>query len=444
MKLAMSSAAQTLLLAFTALGLAACGFPRPPNVGDDVPGDSGIADPGTAIHVSMTGNDGNDGLTAPVKTLKQAIKLAAANTKITQIALAAGAYSMLSGEMFPYTLPPNVAVVGPSGGGAILLGTKSELGVSLTDGGLQDIDLQDFTTAISITGVASLKNIRVLTSSIAVQADKIANVTIDNLDITGTAGSCSKGIVLTAAAQATVTTFTARNVEPALDAKDQSSIDVTNANLQGTEACMISILEVASAGRFMIKDSVLDGGSSGIDLTPTSSAFQATISDTVVRNMKSGGLAGGFSGPPASIQWIGGEISSTSATAVQIDVSTWTFTGTKIQNNRDLAIYQQGGTLIMRGCTVTGNGVGIDAYLAAHTDLGTADRHGNNTFQGNKGQGVIAETAFAVSAVGNTWNPDVQGSDPAGRYPMTMTLNGPISAPDPSNYSIANGSILTR
>src|SRR5215208_577423 len=105
--------------------VAACGFPRPANIGDDTgPGDAnGSGDatasidappvdapdpPGTAIRVSPSGDDANDGFTRPVKTLKHAIGLAAANSEIIHIVLASGRYSNASGETFPYTVPPNV------------------------------------------------------------------------------------------------------------------------------------------------------------------------------------------------------------------------------------------------------------------------------------------------------------------------------------------------
>jgi hypothetical protein len=426
--------------------LTACGFPRPRDIGDDdAPGDSGTpVDPATIVHVSPSGDDANDGHVQPVKTIKHALELAIGDTKVTQITLTAGAYSMLTGETFPYTLPANIALVGPSNGGAVLLGTKSEVGITVADGELQNIVLQDFATAIIATGMTHLKNIQVLTSTVAVQAKNTANATINNLDITGVTGTCAQGFVLTEAAQANIDTLTARNLGVFLDSKDQSSIDLTNANLSGDTTCPMDMLQAESAGRFIVRDSVLDGGPAGISLNPKSAAFQATISNTIIRNMKSGGIDGGFSGPPASVQWIGGEISNNGGTAIQIDTTTWTFTNVKIQNNQNLAIYQQGGTLNMRGCTITDNGQGVDAYLAAHTDLGTSASPGNNIIQGNKTVGVFAETAFAVTAVGNTWNANVQETDATGKYATVKTLNQPVAATNGNNFAIASSSVLTR
>jgi hypothetical protein len=202
-------------IALVLLGASACGFPRPADVsGDaavDVPGGTdGSAGPIVAIHVSPSGDDSNDGLVSPVKTLKHAIGLAADNTQISQIILATGTYSVSSGETFPYAVPPNVTIAGPAGGGALLAGDKAGPGMTVDIGGLQDLDFQDFATAITARGTASLKNIRVLTSTTAVQAETAASLTVKNLDLTGTVAACATGIVLNGNASLTVSTFTAR------------------------------------------------------------------------------------------------------------------------------------------------------------------------------------------------------------------------------------------
>src|SRR5690348_3978359 len=104
--------------------LAACNFPKPA----DVAGEAGPSDastpsdaapdglsidgrlvdaapdapdpPGTAIQVSPTGDDANDGFSMPVKTLKHAIGLAAANHDVIHVVLASGRYSAATGETF--------------------------------------------------------------------------------------------------------------------------------------------------------------------------------------------------------------------------------------------------------------------------------------------------------------------------------------------------------
>src|SRR5215212_6558866 len=138
-----SSSRLALLLATTA----ACGFPRPADVGDDDMQDP----PRVIVQVAGTGDDANDGFTRPVKTLKHAVGIAASNRDVTDIVLASGRYSTAAGETFPYTVPTGVTVSGPVGGGAILAGSKAEPGMIVDTGGLHDLELEDFTIAVTAT-----------------------------------------------------------------------------------------------------------------------------------------------------------------------------------------------------------------------------------------------------------------------------------------------------
>jgi hypothetical protein len=133
--------------------------------------------PGVTIHVSTTGDDANDGLAHPVKTLKHAIGLAAADSQIANIVLASGRYAADNGETFPYTVPASVAIVGPAGGGAILGGTKAEPGLMVDTGRLQDLELEDFAVAVVATGTASLTGVRIRTSAVALRGETTAKLT---------------------------------------------------------------------------------------------------------------------------------------------------------------------------------------------------------------------------------------------------------------------------
>jgi len=437
-----SSSQASLLM----LLLVACGFPRPgdlPGADATVPGDT--TEPGLVVHVSPTGDDGNDGLAAPVKTIKHAIGIAAANPEINRIVLASGTYSATSGETFPYTVPSKVTIAGPAGGGAILSGTKTEPAMTVNEGGLQDLDLQDFTTAIIVTGMTSLKNIRVLTSMLAVQAETAARLMVDNLSVAGTAGSCATGIVLNGGAQLTAVTVAMRNLGVTLDARDQSATDIAGANISGDVACSTGLMSVISTGSFVLSDSLLDGGISGIGILAKSPSFQATISNTIVRNMKITAL-GGFPSSPGSFHMIGGELSNTNGDAIQLGVGTWTFTGVTIRQNKGIALYVQDGRLVMRDCTVTDNGLGINLFMNATADLGTATSNGNNVIQGNGSVGVSLDcfAATTVDAIGNTWNANVQGTNGAGKYVTTATIPGPVATASGNNFSIFDGCNLSR
>lgn len=440
------SAASVALLVLTT---ASCGFPRPPDVVGDAPvGTDGPAGPIVAIHVSPSGDDANDGLMLPVKTLKHAIALAAANTQITQIVLATGTYSAATGETFPYIIPSNVTIVGPGDGGAILAGSQTEPGVTVDAGGLQDLDLQDFATAITVTGTANLKNIGVRTSTIAVQAEATASLTVNNLNITGIAvtgtGPCSTGIALNGAAKLVAMTLTTRDLGTTLDARDQSVVAIANATISGNPTCPGStVMSVISTASFSLSDSVLDGGAAGIGIVAQSASFHATISNTIVRNMKGDGL-GGFPNLKASFQMTGGELSSNGLSGAELGQGTWTFTNVAIRQNKNIAFYLQDASLVMRNCTVVGNGFGIDVYQGSVADLGTMSSPGNNVFQNNSDVSVFAESSVPVNAIGNTWNPNIQGADGNGKYITTATIAGPVAAVSNGNFQISAGCSLSR
>jgi hypothetical protein len=435
-------------IALLLLTTASCGFPRPADVaGDASAGSDGPAGPVVAIHVSPSGDDANDGLLRPVKTLKHAIDLAAAGPQITQIMLASGTYSASSGETFPYIIPSGLTIVGPGDGSAILAGSQTGPGVTVDAGGLQGLDLQDFATAITVTGAANLKNLRVRNSTTAVQAESTASLTINNLDITGMAvtgtGPCSMGVALNGAAKLVAMTLTTRDLAPTLDARDQSVVAIANATVSGHPTCSSTLMSVRSTASFSLSDSVLDGGFSGIGIVAQSTSFHATISNTIVRNMKTDGL-GGFPGVKGSFQMTGGELSGNGQAGAELGLGTWAFTNVAIRQNKNIAFYLQDANLVMRNCTVVENGFGIDVFQGSIADLGSMMNPGNNVFQNNSNASVFAESSVPVSAIGNTWNPNVQGADPSGKYTTIAAIPGPVAPVNNGNFQISDGCSLSR
>jgi Protein of unknown function (DUF1565) len=423
---------------------AACGFPRPP----DVDGDAADAD--TIVRVSPGGDDANDGVVQPVRTIKHAIGLAAANAKITSIALATGTYGTLTGETFPYVVPANVVITGPAGGGAILVGTKTEPGLTVGAGGLRDLDLQNFTTAVTATGAASLKNVRLLGSMRGLQAETTAQLTVENLEIEGAPGACASGILLLGSSVLTVTNLATRNLETALTASDASDVNVAKANISGDRTCAQTSAEVVvtSSRRFIIKDSLLDNGAYGVFIAPRASSLDVLISNTIIRNMKFDALgARAPAAAPIPFHMIGGEMSNSGQSGAQLLTGVWRLTDVRIQQNTNLAIYLQDGTLIMRGCKVIGNGFGINVFDNASADLGTSSNPGNNEFRNNTDVALLVDgttSGTIVEAVGNTWRPSVQGADENGKYLMPQTISGPLPSSPGNNYAVGNGRSVRR
>jgi stage V sporulation protein SpoVS len=445
----------------------ACGFPRPADVGGEAgPGDAnapadastsadaaaddaGRVDapsidapdpPGTVLHVSPSGDDANDGLTKPVKTLKHAIGLAAANQEIRSIVLASGRYSTAGGETFPYAVPANVAISGPVGGGAILAGSKTEPGMMVDSGTLQDLELEDFTVAAIATGLARLANLHIRSSTTAVRAETAAKLTVENLDITGTAGACATGVVLNGAADLVASTLVTRNLGTAMNASDQSTGNVTKANITGIVACTQAVVAIATTRTFSLSESLLDTGFSGVIVgSPGSSTpTPATLTNVIVRNMDSSALDVGN----AVGQMVGGELSHTRNTSFNSsDGGRWALTNVSIVNS-NVGIFVQDASLSVRGCTISANGVGIALSIGAAAELGTLTELGGNVIK-NSLLGLAIEGGVVgptVRAVGNTWNPG-QGADMQGKYSIGTVIPGPVDFVSGNNFDIQTSSL---
>lgn len=420
----------------------ACGFPRPGDLESsrDASGDSprdapenDVAAAGTIVHVSSTGDDANDGLILPVKTVKHAIGIAAGNTAITTIALASGRYSGANGETFPYTVPRNVIILGPAGGGAILIGTKTEPGLLIDAGAVRNLEFEDFETAMVVTGASNITNIRVRSSAHAVRGETTAQIVIDTIDIAGTAGSCATGVVLNGAAGLMAKALTTRALSTSLDAKDQSMVSIQNADITGDSECGQPSFVFTTNSTISVMDSVFDGGLTGISMS--GAGLRVSIVNSIFRNHKEDGIAG--SGP-AMLTITGGQILNNKRGGAELFGGNWNFSGVAIKQNAIFGVYLEDGRLAMRECLVTGNGEGIYLLNPAAVDLGTTASSGNNTLQNNSTENLFYDSSrIQVEAVGNTWNPGVQDANEVGRYPTAAIVNGPIPHVTGQNYGMS-------
>jgi len=260
------------------------------------------------------------------------------------------------------------------------------------------------------------------------------------------------GILLNGSAQLTAVTLTTRNLGTTLLAKDLSAADIGDANISGDRNCSqdLGLINVTSSKSFTINNSVLDGGAnSGILLNPRSSLFQATMTTTTVKNMRLDGLGGGAPvGGAMTFEMDGGELSSNGNVGAELGDGTWTFMSVAIKQNSGLAIYLQNSTLVMRSCTITGNGSGIDVFDNAVADLGTAADPGNNLFQSATGVGLTLDGssgARLINAAGNTWNPGKQGADANGRYATPPSVvAAPVAPISGNNFALSGSWSLLR
>jgi hypothetical protein len=413
------------------------------------PDGGGTSDGGPAptltVLVSKDGSDLHDGIDKPVETLRRAIELATADPRITDIAIAPGNYTMRGGETFPYKVPINVVIAGPTVGAAVFIGTGAETGLMFTSGQLQNVELRNFKVAIEASGMLRLKNLKIAESATALHGDRNAKLRIDNLDIAGPAlGGCSTGIALEG--ELFATTVTTRNVAPALAAAAAGPIDIAMGNFVAMSLCARPTLEVVAATKsFALSDSTIDGGPVGLNLVAMSSTppVEATITNTIVRN-----LSTGIKARLLTVTMTGGSISNSTFNAFEGDEGLFRITSTFINSNRGSGVVIRGimgipATLVMRGAGVFGNGgsaVQFGEY--ANADLGTAASPGMNDFDLNTGAAIDANGQAGqgqIDAVGNMWRRNIQGSDANGLYTTRTTVQGPVAGQQGNNYALGAG-----
>jgi hypothetical protein len=99
----------------------------------------------------------------------------------------------------------------------------------------------------------------------------------------------------------------------------------------------------------------------------------------------------------------------------------------------------------LRQNSILSNGTdGVLASQASHPNLGDLVTSGQNTLQSNVGVGLHNNTAVAtptlIDAIGNTWNKNVQGSDPGTGQYASAVVSAPPAVPPAAgnNYAIAN------
>jgi hypothetical protein len=94
-------------------------------------------------------------------------------------------------------------------------------------------------------------------------------------------------------------------------------------------------------------------------------------------------------------------------------------------------------SLLVRNSELTAGqyGVVVTVYppVSGACDLGTALARGNNTIQGNTTglyvyvDGATLTASWVIQAVGNTWDPSVQGADASGHMAEGSIFSGPYT-----------------
>jgi hypothetical protein len=295
---------------------------------------------------------------------------------------------------------------------------------------------------VVVRGTAALEAVRVKSSRVAVHEETAASLIISGLDLVGDDGACSTGVDLVGDATLTATAFAAQKLGTSLQVRDRASAAVSDAVIISDRACIAYPFSIRSSGTFLLADSNFVGGYSGPWLggISMSEPLRASLTNVKVFDTSTRGLGGS----DVIVQVTGGELSRNFTAGLSIHSGSWSLTNVAVTDNPDVGVTLFGPedgppvTLTMRGCTVTGNLMGVDLSDFANVDLGTMDSPGNNTFQFNTGVGVLLsgeDSDREISAVGNTWMPFVQGADKNGKYIHTV-VPGPVGFVNGNNYSI--------
>ena len=116
---------------------------------------------------------------------------------------------------------------------------------------------------------------------------------------------------------------------------------------------------------------------------------------------------------------------------VRADVEDNTITGNEV----GVHVSDYGASYMYRN-TIENNEVGVAASSGGSLFIGSLEHHGNNCIRNNSHVGLINNNRSVISAVGNFWNPNVQGANENGEYRQHQTAYGPVPVQDGNNYAI--------
>jgi len=382
----------------------------------------------TTLHVSPTGADDNDGISAPVKTLKQAISLAARDGQIRTIELAEGRYDKLRGEEFPYMIPVDVTLRGPATGVALLAGAHDTPGLVFDASRIEHLELANFTIALDAIGAGSVEGVRVHDSDVGLQLESDAKVMATGLAIDLSENPGRKiGVQLAVTAELTAVGLETTDLATHLIINPSANVKLTAPRIQGG-----GVGVTVAGGVLDVTDGVIAAGTTGLVATGS----EITLTSTTI----SGASGICVSVGTAQMQITGGEIRDC---GTGLDVSrtgqtqlspTVTVQGVHFTGNVRAASFS-GQFLPMpvtvRGSTFEGNTIGI-VIDATTIDLGTPDSPGTNDLRSGLSALFASSAANVINAVGNHWLPDVQEADTQGHY-STRTIIGPASG---GNYTL--------
>lgn len=428
---------------------------------------------GTTWYVNPTsGNDTNSGtLLKPFRTLGKALKAAHAGDTIQ---LAKGTYGKNGGstgnnETFGaggLAVPADVTIIGtlaaPGVQGSFISSTSpSENALNfMGNATVRDVELDVFNVALKASsGILTISNVNFILNQTGILLSGTAQATITSsymylntnqaqvrgADINGQAQLIMRGGKIEG---------TGPNAEPfgnGVRASDAAQVTLKEGaqivNAPGSAVFAQDSAQVTLNSATM-RRSVPTGGTPSPSMQALGSAALTLVNSNL---LSSGGVQadGIVTNDFSKLSISGGALSGQSGSAIRaLNALNLSVSGTSItQNGKGIEMRDPNASLMLTGATVAFDLIGIIAPKATirsstmshninglivsgpSADLGTLASPGKNTLQQNSltSIGFSSLGSSAVSAVGNTWNPKVQGTDANGFYTkhFTVTANSP-------------------
>jgi hypothetical protein len=387
---------------------------------------------------SSVGLDTNPGTQAkPLKTIKEALaRMGAGATKTT--VLIAGTYNETSGETWDYDFPEGV-VLKPNTSGVVLQSLGKKTGFDIAGSAtFSDLTMTGF--GVALAAKAGLLNLTRLNFK-SNEGDLILNGIADN-GPSATLQDCTSSGATTSLSTSGASKLTVQN------GTFKAAINGSVLNLQARGEAKFNGTDISGAGLYAVgsflslKDVKLHDSNSGVsvgeygllevdggsfsNIKNNGSAIRSSGGDINVKNA-------GFSGNYSAIIAEGGNVFLNNLSVTSSD-----WTGILLipppSSGRPL-------TFRMRNSSIYSSktyGIQYDSdptRPVGSIDLGTASDPGGNTLQNNIFRNLNVKGNTTLTAVGNTWNANIQGADGQGRY-AAARVDGPQSG---DNYYIDSG-----
>jgi len=441
----------------------------------------------------VKGNDANPGTKPlPFKTLAHALSLAIARDTVRLGPLAYSAAT--NGEKFTnasqqVVVPSGVLILGTPAEDftSQLVGGPGEIGLNLEGGAtVRDVILRGFGTGIRAkAGVQSLKKVILDGNAVGLELSGSAQTTLvgSSVLLTPVSGGSVTGANMSGKAQLTIDGGTMTPGGPNCARDNVTGVEIHNAGrltlkngatlkniagnalllFDGSKALLTSSASIdrdfsalpgscfPAATAFAFDSASLTlrhasivsrGGTESIGIFSLSRAPLTLDTASVVGHTGAGIFAQlNFKLVANGSLFQGSGNGGVGIDAIQADKSSITITGSNVRSN-DIGI--RAPSLKLRNSTVTSNRIGI-LLLGPSANLGqpTATDPGNNTIQNNQNTGVTFDSSVvsgSISASGNTWNTNTQGSDGSGHYPKKPLFDGLSPNASGTNFQLPKSS----